>query len=259
MGILNVTPDSFSDGGRYAAPEAAIAHGLRLLAEGADVLDIGGESTRPGAEAVSAEEESRRVLPVIEALAQQTRLPLSIDTSKAAVAAAALQAGASIVNDVTALGDPAMAEVVSRAKAEVILMHMQGQPRTMQRAPRYRDVVREVAASLSQAARRAKQAGIARARIWLDPGIGFGKTPTHNLQLMAHLSELTRLGYPLLLGASRKSFLGRILGAETADRLPGSLACVAEAWSQGVRMVRVHDVAATVQFIRLLEALDTAR
>lgn len=259
MGILNITPDSFSDGGRFAAPDAALAQGLRLVAESADVLDIGGESTRPGAKAVSADEELRRVLPVIAAIARQTRVPISIDTSKADVAAAALQAGASIVNDVTAMEDPAMAAVVASTRADVILMHMQGSPRTMQRAPHYCDVVREVAAFLRKAAQRAERAGIARARIWLDPGIGFGKTPSHNLQLIAHLSVLTKLGYPVLLGASRKSFLGHILGAELTERLPGSLACVAAAWTQGVRMVRAHDVAATVQFIRLLEALDAAR
>jgi dihydropteroate synthase len=261
MGILNVTPDSFSDGGLFFSPAQAISQGQRLAAAGADLLDIGGESTRPGAKPVSSEEECERVVPVIEALARALPLPLSIDTSKAAVAEAALQAGACMVNDVTALrGDARMAAVVAAAQADVVLMHMRGTPRTMQQRPRYRDVVSEVARFLRQAARQAVQAGIARERIWLDPGLGFGKTLAHNLQLMAELKRLTSLGFPLVLGASRKSFLGQVMNApDPGGRLAGSLACAATAFAQGVRMVRVHDVAETVQLVRVLSAIEQQR
>lgn len=257
MGILNVTPDSFSDGGAYATPEAAVARAIQMVGEGADLIDIGGESTRPGAAAVSRDEELRRTIPVIERLAAVVRVPISIDTSKADVARQALAAGATIVNDVTALrGDPRMAEVVSRARARVILMHMRGTPRTMQRRPRYRDVVRQVRTWLADAAHRAQRAGIARSRIWLDPGLGFGKTVRHNLELIRGLPSLVELGYPVVLGPSRKSFIGRVLDADVSDRLPGTLACVAWAAAQGVRVLRVHDVKATVHMLAMWHAIQ---
>jgi dihydropteroate synthase len=257
MGVVNVTPDSFSDGGRFFDPAAAIAHGLTLAAAGADLLDVGGESTRPGARPVPAAEELHRVLPVVQGLAARTAVPLSVDTAKSAVAAAALAAGASVVNDVTALrGDPAMAGVIARAGAAVILMHMQGSPRTMQRRPRYRAVVAEVAAFLRQAARRAQAAGIRRDRILLDPGIGFGKTAAHNLALLRALPALRRLGYPLVVGVSRKSFIGAVTGAAVQDRLPGTLACLSAARREGVEVVRVHDVAACAQFFQMLKAIE---
>ena len=259
MGILNVTPDSFSDGGRYVSAANAVHRALQLVEAGADVIDIGGESTRPGSAPVSLREELRRVIPVIRQLRRRTRVPISIDTSKAEVARQALAAGASIVNDITALrGDPAMADVVSRARVPVILMHMRGTPRTMQRAPRYRDVVAEVSAWLRDAVRRARAAGIARSRIWIDPGLGFGKTARHNLLLMRHLKALKRLGQPIVLGPSRKSFIGRATGAPVAERLPGTLTCLAQAAIHGIDMVRVHDVAETVQFLTMWSAIAHA-
>ena len=260
MGVLNVTPDSFSDGGRSLDAEAAVAHGERLAAEGADLIDVGGESTRPGAQPVAAAEEQRRIYPVIARLAHRVRIPISVDTSKASVAEAALDAGAALVNDVTALrGDPRMAGVVARARAAIILMHMRGTPQTMQRHPRYRDVVAEVGAFLGEAAERAQARGIARERILVDPGLGFGKLLRHNLALLRRLPELAALGYPMVLGPSRKSFIGQVLGVDVAERLPGTLACVAQAFYSGVSLVRVHDVAAAAQLVRMLEAIDAAR
>lgn len=260
MGVLNVTPDSFSDGGSYLSPRAAVERGVQMAAEGADLIDVGGESTRPGAAAVPAAEELRRILPVIARLARVARVPLSIDTSKAEVAHQALGAGAAVVNDVTALrGDPRMASIVAQHRAAVILMHMQGTPRTMQRCPRYRDVVREVAAFLLAAAERAQRAGIARARILLDPGLGFGKTVRQNLALLGSLRHFVSLGFPVVVGPSRKSFIGRTLHAETPERLAGTLACVAQAYASGVQIVRVHDVRETSQVIRMLEAIAHAR
>ena len=268
MGVVNVTPDSFSDGGLFFEPGAAIAHGLELVAEGADILDVGGESTRPGAEPVTQEDELRRVLPVVEGLAAELaarEATLSIDTSKAAVARAALQAGAGLVNDVTALrGDREMVEVVAESNADCCLMHMLGEPRTMQREPRYADVVDDVKAFLAERLAFAVGAGVAEERVLLDPGIGFGKTLAHNLELLRRLDELVELGRPLLVGTSRKSFLGRILatadaraaepaGTETpagagepagvVQRLPGTLATCVLAYERGARVFRVHDVA----------------
>jgi dihydropteroate synthase len=253
MGVVNVTPDSFSDGGLFFEPGAAVAHGLELVAEGADILDIGGESTRPGAEPVAQERELRRVLPVVEGLAAELgsrAATLSIDTSKAAVARAALHAGAGLVNDVTALrGDPEMVEVVAESGAQCCLMHMLGEPRTMQREPRYADVVDDVKAFLAERLAFAVDAGVAEERVLLDPGIGFGKTLAHNLELLRRLRELAALGRPLLLGTSRKSFLGRILAGadeqplDTAQRLPGTLATCVLAYERGARVFRVHDVA----------------
>jgi dihydropteroate synthase len=243
MGVVNVTPDSFSDGGAWLDPGAAVAHGHDLARQGADILDIGGESTRPGAEPVGAAEELRRVLPVLEGLAGAGPR-LSIDTSKAAVAEAALRAGATIVNDVTALrGDPAMAALLARHAGDVCLMHMLGEPRTMQRDPQYEDVVDDVKAFLSERLEFAVAQGIAEERIWLDPGIGFGKTATHNLQLLRRLSELVALGRPLVVGTSRKSFLGAITGRGAHERVPATIATNVLALAAGARVFRVHDVA----------------
>ncbi len=259
MGILNVTPDSFSDGGAHATPEAAVAHGLRLVEEGADLLDIGGESSRPGARAIRATEELKRVLPVISRLARRVRVPLSIDTTKAQVAQEALAAGASMVNDISALrADPQMTKVVARSPARVILMHRRGTPQTMQRHPRYADVVGYVATFLTQAAQQAQAHGIARARILIDPGLGFGKTLTQNLQLMRALDRFVALGYPVVVGPSRKSFIGATLDAQVHERLAGTLACVAWAQQAGARMVRVHDVKPAVDLIRMLQAIEGA-
>lgn len=259
MGILNVTPDSFSDGGTHAGLQQAVARGVRMAAEGADLIDVGGESTRPGAAPVALAEELRRTVPVIRALAREVRIPISIDTMKADVAQRAIDAGASLINDVSALrADPAMARTAASTRAAVILMHMQGSPRTMQIRPRYRDVVAEVGAFLRAQARQAQDAGIRKDRILIDPGIGFGKTVAHNLELMRRLSELVRLGWPLVVGPSRKSFIGKTLNAAVEERLVGTLACVASVWHSGAHIVRVHDVKDTVQMIRMLNAIGTA-
>jgi len=258
MGIVNVTPDSFADGGRYATPEKAIAHGEALVRQGADILDIGGESTRPGATPVSESEELRRVLPVIETLAARVAVPLSIDTMKPAVARAALQAGASIVNDVAAnRADNPLWRLVAEAQAGYICMHMQGTPRTMQLNPVYTDVVREVEAFFVDRLRRLQACGVAAEQVVLDIGIGFGKTVEHNLQLLRGLTSFRKQGRPLLLGVSRKSFIGRLTGADVEARLPGSLAGACWAVAQGVQLLRTHDVAATAQAVRLTEALLT--
>jgi dihydropteroate synthase len=248
MGVVNVTPDSFSDGGRFLDAPAAVAHGRQLLGEGADILDIGGESTRPGAQPVSARDEIERVGPVIEALAGAAEsAQISIDTSKLEVAEVALAAGASIVNDVTAFrADPRMAGLVADSGADCCLMHMLGEPRTMQRDPRYEDVVDEVKAFLEQRLEFAVGEGISEQRVMLDPGIGFGKTVEHNLELLRRLEELTTLGRPLVIGTSRKSFLGRLAPGrpEADDRLPGTIATNVLAYERGASVFRVHDVAA---------------
>jgi dihydropteroate synthase len=249
MGILNVTPDSFFDGGRYLQREAAIAHGERLLAEGADLLDVGGESTRPGAEPVPAAVELERVLPVIEGLlARNPSARISVDTCKAAVAAAALDAGAQLINDVTAFrGDPQMAGLVAERGVECCLMHMQGEPRTMQQDPRYGDVVDDVKAFLAERLEFAVREGVGEQRVMLDPGIGFGKTVEHNLTLLRRLDELLELGRPIVIGTSRKTFLGRIAARgealEPGARLPGTLASNVLALERGASVFRVHDVA----------------
>jgi dihydropteroate synthase len=245
MGVVNVTPDSFSDGGAFLDRGAAINHGLRLAFEGADLLDIGGESTRPGADPVPEREELDRVIPVIEGIrAANVDVRISIDTSKAAVAAAALDAGADYVNDVTALrGDPDMAALVAERDVDVCLMHMLGTPRTMQAEARYADVVSDVKAFLSERIEVARAAGIAAERIEIDPGIGFAKTIDHNLEVLRRLRELTELGHPIVLGTSRKSFLGKITGRETAERMPATLATVVMAYERGAEVFRVHDVA----------------
>jgi dihydropteroate synthase len=254
MGIVNVTPDSFSDGGRYLDAEAAIAHGLKLLADGADVLDVGGESTRPGAAAVGAAEEEKRVLPVVEALAV-AGARVSVDTSKAAVAAAALAAGASIVNDVTALGDPEMAGVCAGAGCDLVLMHMKGTPRTMQDDPSYEDVVAEVREFLAGRLATAEAAGIDPDQVWLDPGIGFGKTVDHNLELIARIDRIADLGRPVVVGASRKTFIGAITGRPVDERLGGSIAAGLAAVAGGADVLRVHDVAETVDALRVEAAV----
>ncbi len=256
MGIVNVTPDSFSDGGRFLDPAAAVEHGLRLVSEGADLLDIGGESTRPGAEPVSEAEELRRVLPVLEGLAARVTVPLSIDTVKSAVARAAVASGASVINDVaSAQGDSLMSRVVADTGAGYVAMHMQGTPQTMQRAPVYGNVVTEVGDFFDARLKALAAAGVSVEQVALDPGIGFGKTLDHTLDLLARLAEFTRQGRPLVLGVSRKSFLGAMLGAGITDRLPAGLACTVWASLQGVRIFRTHDVAATVQALRVADAL----
>ncbi len=256
MGIVNVTPDSFSDGGRYLDPDAAVAHGLALVAAGADVLDVGGESTRPGAEPVDEAEERRRVLPVVSQLAATAGVPVSVDTRKATVAAAALEAGAGIVNDVAAGADPDMFRVVVDAGAGLVLMHMQGDPRTMQRAPSYDDVVVEVGDFLAARIARAREAGVDVASLCADPGIGFGKTGGHNLTLMARLRELVdRLEVPVLVGPSRKTFIARLLGDDLAARDDGTLAAAVWCVDHGARIVRVHDVGAVSDALRLLDVM----
>jgi dihydropteroate synthase len=261
MGVLNVTPDSFSDGGRYLDPRAAIERGLALAAAGARLLDVGGESTRPGAAPVPAREELARVLPVVSALASLTDVPVGVDTRKAEVAAACLAAGARLVNDVSAgRAEPELLETVARSGASIVLMHMQGTPRDMQRAPAYTDVVREVTAFLRERAARCLEAGIAPGRIAVDPGIGFGKTVEHNLALLRALPELRSLGLPVVLGASRKSFLGALTGArEAADREPETLAVTALAAALGVDVHRVHEPAAVVRVLALAHALGGGR
>jgi dihydropteroate synthase len=261
MGIVNVTPDSFYDGGKRFDGAIAIADAIEMIDSGAEILDIGGESTRPGAQPVSVDEELRRVLPVIRELRQRSNVPISIDTYKEAVACAALDAGADIVNDISALRfDPAMAALVAREGVPVILMHMQGVPQTMQREPHYEDVVREVREFLAERVRSANQAGIAREQIIVDPGIGFGKTLANNLALLKNLHSLNSLAHPLLIGVSRKAFIGRILNAPgPEDRLEGSLAAAVAAALSGANIVRVHDVSETVRALRVTDAIRLGR
>jgi dihydropteroate synthase len=259
MGVLNVTPDSFSEDGRFLDPREAIAHGRRLASEGASLVDVGGESTRPGAVPVSSAEELRRVTPVFEGL---TDVPLSIDTAKAVVARRALELGAELVNDVTALrGDPELAGVAAEHGAFVCLMHMQGDPRTMQTAPRYDDVVSDVLGFLEERIAFAVREGIAEDRICVDPGIGFGKTPDHNLELLRRLDELGSLGRPVLVGVSRKSTLGKLLGnpAATQGTLAGSLAAAVAAYERGAWMFRAHDVLETVEALAVAAAVERGR
>lgn len=261
MGIVNATPDSFSDGGRYLDPDAALAHARRLIADGADILDIGGESTRPGAEPVPADQEIARVVPLIAALRAESDVVLSVDTMKPQVAQAAMAAGASIWNDVTALRHaPESAARAAELGCDVVLMHMQGEPGTMQAEPRYDDVVAEVADFLAERAEVAIWAGVARERIWLDPGIGFGKHMIrHNLPLLAGLDRIVALGFPVLLGASRKRFIGALDGDAGPDqRLGGSIAAALAGAAAGVAAVRVHDVRETVQALKVWNAIRTA-
>ena len=259
MGVVNVTPDSFSDGGRFLGAEAAIAHGLRLLAEGADMLDIGGESTRPGAESVAEADEIARILPVVRALRAESRAPISIDTMKPAVMRAAAAAGADIWNDVTALGfSPDSPAVAAELGCQVMLMHMRGEPGTMQQDPVYADVVGEVVAFLEARAEAAMAAGVKREAIWVDPGIGFGKTLRHNLDLLAHLDRLKSLGLRTVLGVSRKRFLRAIdpSAVEAGDRLGGSLAAALAGAEADMDALRVHDVRETVQALKVWAAIS---
>jgi dihydropteroate synthase len=257
MGVLNVTPDSFSDGGLFFDPNAAIARALAMEKAGADLIDLGGESTRPGSEGVSAEEELRRVLPVLDGLRGKLKIPVSIDTAKSQVAEAAAIAGAEILNDVTGLrNDPRIADVARRRKLPLILMHMRGEPRTMQKAPFARDVVRDVAAGLRRAIAVARRAGVPKSQIVLDPGIGFGKSWPQNFELLEQLPELAKLGFPLLLGTSRKSFIGKILGgAAKEERAWGTAATVTASILGGAHIVRVHDVAEMAQVAKVADAL----
>jgi dihydropteroate synthase len=257
MGVLNVTPDSFSDGGLYLEPERAVERAHEIERAGADLLDIGGESTRPGSKGISAEEELARVLPVLDRLRGRLKIPISIDTQKATVAEMAVAAGAELINDVTALrADAKLVEVARRHRLPLILMHMRGVPRTMQKRPFARNVVRDVVSGLRAAVARARKAGIAKSQILLDPGIGFGKSFAQNCELLARLQELGRLGYPLVVGTSRKSFLGHVLGgAPPEERLWGTAATVAASILAGAHVVRVHDVAEMVQVARVADAL----
>jgi dihydropteroate synthase len=258
MGILNVTPDSFSDGGRFASVEPALAHALEMQAQGADIIDIGGESTRPGAESVSVDEELRRVIPVIEALRQHSQVPISIDTSKPEVMCAAVAAGASLVNDVYALRAPGAIATCAELAVPVCLMHMQGEPRSMQQNPGYQNVVAEISEFLLARAQACIDHGIAKQHIILDPGFGFGKTTVHNLRMLAQIRIFCDSGFPILVGISRKSMLGAILDRAVEERLSGSIAAAVLAWQQGARFFRVHDVAETVDALRLCEAVTDA-
>jgi len=255
MGIVNVTPDSFSDGGKYSSTDLAVEHGLALIAEGADILDIGGESTRPGAPPVSLDEELRRVMPVIEALAAVSTVPLSIDTYKPEVMRSAIAAGVDIVNDVRALQEDGAVEIVANSDVGVCLMHMQGMPLTMQLAPSYQDVVSEVVQFLTDRMYVVTSAGIAIDRIVLDPGFGFGKTTAHNIALIQHLTEIDAIGRPLLVGLSRKSILGKIAGGDEQQRLHAGLAASVISAMKGAKIVRVHDVKATVDALKIVTAV----
>ena len=256
MGVVNVTPDSFSDGGRYLDPAAAVAHGLALADEGADLLDVGGESTRPGATDVPEAVELERVLPVVEELARTAEVPVSIDTRKAAVAAAALAAGATMVNDVSAgRHDPDLLGVAAEAKVPLVLMHMLGIPATMQDDPRYDDVVAEVEAFLAERCRAAEAAGVDHQALVVDPGIGFGKRDQDNYALLDQLARFTRLGHPVMVGTSRKGFIGRALDSPADQRVEGTAATVVWAVERGARIVRVHDVAPMVRAVRMTEAM----
>jgi dihydropteroate synthase len=259
MGVLNVTPDSFSDGGRFLSPEAALEQGLRLMEEGAAIIDVGGESTRPGAEPVSLEEELKRVLPAVEGLARRGTAVISVDTSKAEVMRQAAAAGAGLINDVRALREPGALEAAAASRCAVCLMHMLGEPRTMQQAPRYRDVVAEVGAFLASRAQACLAAGLSPERIAIDPGFGFGKTLAHNLELLDHLPELAALKYSLVVGLSRKSMVGTLTGRAPAARMAGSVALATIAALKGARIIRAHDVAATVDALKVAAAVIAAR
>lgn len=258
MGILNVTPDSFSDGGRFTAHEKAIAHALEMIEAGAGLIDVGGESTRPGAADVDEAEEIRRVVPIIAELARRTEIPISVDTSKAGVMRAALGAGASVINDVRALSEQGALEAAAASDAAICLMHMQGEPRSMQHDPFYTDVVREVRDYLHDRMRTCVAAGIASERIVLDPGIGFGKRLQHNLDLLAHLPSLLELGRPLMIGVSRKSMFGALLGRSVEQRLAGGLAVATSSLLAGASILRTHDVAETIDAVKVAAALRAA-
>lgn len=256
MGIVNVTPDSFSDGGRFFDPSAAVAHAMDLVYQGADILDIGGESTRPGAAPVDVLEELRRVQPVVYELARQTHVPISVDTQKVEVARQCLDAGALVINDITALQDPAMVDLVRQTRAGVILMHMQGTPETMQQKPQYEDVVIEIDSFFDVRLRELEWAGMNPDQMVIDPGIGFGKTDGHNLQILAGLSRFQRFGRPVCLGVSRKGFIGRLTNRPVEERMAGSIAAASYALVQGsAQILRVHDVAATRDAVAVLQGI----
>lgn len=259
MGVLNVTPDSFSDGGRFVAVDSARDHARRMAAEGATIIDVGGESTRPGAAPVSEQEELRRIIPVIEAIAAELPVVISVDTRKPAVMRAAVAAGAGMINDVCALREEGALELAARLEVPVCLMHMQGDPRTMQAAPRYRDAVLEIGDFLSERVEKCVRAGIERRRLLIDPGFGFGKGLEHNLQLLKHLESFNALEVPLVVGVSRKSLIGAVLDVGAEERLYGSIALAAIAVWQGAAIVRAHDVAATLQAIKMVAAVRAAR
>ena len=256
MGVLNVTPDSFSDGGQFFDTDKAIAHGVKMAAEGAAMIDVGPESTRPGARPVSVDEQIKRAIPVIKALAKKVAVPISIDTHRLEVAQAALEAGAAMINDITALSDERMGELAAEQQVPVVLMHMQGTPATMQAEPKYDDVVGEVLQFLLDRAKRAEQLGIPKERIFIDPGIGFGKTAEHNLLLLKNIRKFVETGYRVLIGTSRKSFIGKLTGKEKpSDRIFGTAATVALCVAAGVSIVRVHDVAEMVDVVRVVNTL----
>jgi dihydropteroate synthase len=256
MGVLNVTPDSFSDGGRFLDADKAVEHGLKMAAEGAAIIDIGAESTRPGAEPVSMDEQIRKVVPLIEALCKRIEVPISIDTNSSEVAKASLGAGASIINDITALSDEGMGELAAEEQVPVILMHMQGTPATMQIGPKYKDVVSEVRRFLLKRAKRAEEFGIPKERIFIDPGIGFGKTLEHNLLLLRNIDIIVTTGYRVLVGTSRKSFIGKITDKnKPVDRIFGTAASVALCVAAGVSIVRVHDVADMIDVVKVANAI----
>jgi len=259
MGVLNVTPDSFSDGGQFFDTGRAIAHGLEMAAQGAAIIDVGGESTRPASAPVSTAEQTKRVVPVIEGLVKNVSVPISIDTYDYKVAEAALQAGAAMINDITALSDRRMAQLAAKQQAPVVLMHIQGTPKTMQVDPKYDDVVGEVLEFLLTRAERAQQLGILKERIFIDPGIGFGKTVQHNLLLLKNIEKFVATGYRVLIGPSRKSFIGKITGKENpAERIFGTAAAVALCVSAGVSVVRVHDVAEMLDVIKVVQAVSNS-
>jgi len=256
MGVLNVTPDSFSDGGRYLDPDAAVAHAVAMAEQGADLIDIGAESTRPGSDPVDEKEEIRRLIPVVGAVCRKVSVPVSVDTTKAAVARKALDAGAAIVNDISALRfDPLMKAVVAETGAGLVLMHMQGTPKTMQQAPSYRDVIEEIRQFFVERIRAALEAGIGAEQILLDPGIGFGKNLAHNLSVLAHLDALVALGYPILVGVSRKAFIGQVLDRPGDERVMATAAAVAVAILRGARVVRVHDVKRMRDVVKIVNAI----
>jgi dihydropteroate synthase len=251
MGILNITPDSFSDGGQFFDTEKAIAHGLKMAADGAAIIDVGAESTRPGCEPVSADEQIKRAIPVIKSLSKKINVPISIDTYNYNIAKASLEAGAAMINDITALSDCAMAELAAERQVPIVLMHIQGTPKTMQAEPKYNDVVSEVLSFLLERAKRAEQFGIPKEQIFIDPGIGFGKTLEHNLLLLKNIDKFVETGYRVLVGPSRKAFIGKITGKENpADRIFGTAAAVALCASAGVSIVRVHDVAQMIDVVK---------
>ena len=257
MGVLNVTPDSFSDGGRFSDIEIAVEHGQRMAGVGAAIIDIGAESSRPGSESVSAKQQIRRAIPVIKSLAAKTDVPISIDTCSFEVAAAALEAGAGIINDITALADERMGQLAAEREVPVVLMHMQGTPATMQIEPKYKDIVGEVLDFLLERAKRAEQCGIPEQRIFIDPGIGFGKTLKHNLLLLKNIDRFVASGYRVLVGTSRKRFIGKITGKENpSDRIFGTAATVALCAAAGVSIVRVHDIAEMVDVVKVTSAIE---